>query len=185
MNLTSVLASGLVSEIECDISMNKRIRTLIPIKQAWEGTLENYSYNKITLRLEFANPMPQPNIRYVTPCWFFVSVFLPDYYFLEFIATGVITKKHKNKKIMNRHDDQTRDYKEGRQYKTRAVGQLYMGPIQAVGYDNKVLQTTVVEMEFADSKSAERYMDATRLKMTDKTGLIKQNRMRFRSLSSD
>ena len=47
----------------------------------------------------------------------------------------------------------------GRHFKTRAVGQLWIGPLQDKGYDNRVMKVTYNEMEFKNSMEAGRYMD--------------------------
>jgi hypothetical protein len=77
------------------------------------------------------------------------------------------------------------DFKSGKQYKTRAVGQLYMGPLKAVGYDNRVLELTLQEVEFKNSIDAERFIDSQRRKLGNKRDLMKQRRMKLRSISSD
>jgi hypothetical protein len=86
---------------------------------------------------------------------------------------------------MSRNFDQDADEKIGKQYKTRAVGQLYVGPLAAKGYDNRVMEVTVQEMEFQNSMTAERYMDQMRRKYSNKKGLIGARRLKTASISSD
>ena len=57
------------------------------------------------------------------------------------------------------------EYENNRHFKTRAVGQLLMGPIQRDGYDNRVMKLTVNELEFENSVEAERYLDSQRLRL--------------------
>jgi hypothetical protein len=81
--------------------------------------------------------------------------------------------------------DPNYDYKSGKHFKTRAVGQLYVGPLAAVGYDNRVMSLTATEIEFKNSVAAERFLDTQRRQIADKNGLIKQRRMKLQSISSD
>jgi hypothetical protein len=77
------------------------------------------------------------------------------------------------------------DYEEGKHHKTRAVGQLWMGPLNAKGYDNRVMELTVHETEFRNSVDAERFMERQRRRLAGKNGLMKQRRMKLQSIASD
>jgi hypothetical protein len=72
-----------------------------------------------------------------------------------------------------------------RQVRTRAVGQLYMGPLAAKGYDNRVMEVTMSDVEFKNSAEAQRFVDSMRRKYANKSGLCKQRRMKLASISSD
>jgi hypothetical protein len=76
------------------------------------------------------------------------------------------------------------DYKQSKHNKVRAVGKLYIQR-PGTGYDNRVMEATVQEMEFNNSKEAEKYMNHMRKKILDRRGLINQRRMKLASISSD
>lgn len=77
------------------------------------------------------------------------------------------------------------DHKEARHHKTRAVGQLYMGPMKAKGYDNRVMEITVQEMEFKNSHEAEKFIDYQKRRLANKNLQMRQRRMKLASISSD
>ena len=77
------------------------------------------------------------------------------------------------------------DYKEGRHHKTRAVGQLWMGPLQAKGYDNRVLELSIQEIEFKNSMDAERFIERQKRRLAGKDALMRQRRMKLQSIASD
>jgi len=75
------------------------------------------------------------------------------------------------------------DFTANRHFKTRSVGRLYTG--EGSGYDNRVMQLTVHELEFPSSMAAERFLDSQRKKYTNKNGLMRQRRMKLQSIGSD
>lgn len=64
---------------------------------------------------------------------------------------------------------------------TRSVGRNYIGPMSRDGYDNRVLEITLAEMEFASSEEASRFMDYQRKKYATKGQLCKGRHMKQRS----
>jgi hypothetical protein len=72
-----------------------------------------------------------------------------------------------------------------RHYRTRAVGQLWLGPLQANGYDNRVMNVTMSDVEFKNSVEAARFMNMMRRKYNSQRGLIRSHRMKFASIGSD
>lgn len=81
--------------------------------------------------------------------------------------------------------DSRLDEKNTRHFRTRAVGQLYLGPIQAEGYDNRVMQLTLSEMEFKSSTAADRFLDHQRRKYSTTGQLCRSNRLRHISRGDD
>jgi hypothetical protein len=63
--------------------------------------------------------------------------------------------------------------------RTRATGQIILGPLQAVGYDNRVLSVTLNEMEFKNSTEAQRFTDRQRRKYAGAAASSKMNRLRY------
>jgi hypothetical protein len=72
-----------------------------------------------------------------------------------------------------------------RHYGARAVGQLTAGPFQTRGYDNKVIQLTMNEIDFKSSIDANRYIDQVRRKYDNKDGLCRSRRLKLASINSD
>lgn len=66
-----------------------------------------------------------------------------------------------------------------RHFKTRAVGQLWLGPLQDKGYDNRVMSVTFNEMEFKNSQEAERYMDVKKRKYASTGQLVNHHNLKF------
>ncbi len=64
-------------------------------------------------------------------------------------------------------------------FKTRATGQLWMGPLQAQGYDNRVLEITLNEIEFRNSKEANRFLDTSRRKYATTPQLCRDKRLKY------
>jgi hypothetical protein len=64
-------------------------------------------------------------------------------------------------------------------FRTRATGQLYMGPIQAQGYDNRVLEFTLNEMEFKNSKEAAGFLDTRRRKYANTGQLCRDKQLKY------
>jgi hypothetical protein len=81
--------------------------------------------------------------------------------------------------------DPNYDYKSGKHHKARATGQLYIGPLQRDGYDNRVKELTRQEIPFQSSVSAERFITYHTRKPANKNQLIKQRRMKTKSIASD
>jgi hypothetical protein len=77
------------------------------------------------------------------------------------------------------------DYAEGKHHKTRAVGQLWIGPLQSKRFDNRVIGMSLQEVEFKNSNEAERFIERQRKRLADKDALMGQRRMKTRSISSD
>lgn len=77
------------------------------------------------------------------------------------------------------------EYKYSKQFKTRAAGQLWMGPLKAKGYDNRVLQITANELEFDSSVEADRFMDWQRKKYMPSNKLCSTRRMKMISKYDD
>jgi hypothetical protein len=63
--------------------------------------------------------------------------------------------------------------------RTRATGQLWIGPIQEVGHDNLVTHLTVSEIEFKNSVAADRFLDQMRRKYSSPAQLKRANHLRF------
>lgn len=76
------------------------------------------------------------------------------------------------------------DYVEGKHRKTRAVGQLFIRR-PGTGYDNRVMQATIQEVEFENSKDADRYMEHLAKKLPNRNALIGSRRLKLASISSD
>lgn len=70
-------------------------------------------------------------------------------------------------------------------FRTRAVGQIFIGPMKAVGYDNRVQQLTVQDIEFQNGPDAQKFMERQRRRMTNKSGQMRQRRMKLQSIGSD
>lgn len=70
------------------------------------------------------------------------------------------------------------DYQSSRHFKTRAAGQLYMGPLAGEGYDNRVLQVTLNEMDFKNSVDAERFIEKQRQKYATQNTLCRGRRLK-------
>lgn len=73
----------------------------------------------------------------------------------------------------------------GRHFRSRAIGRLYMGPMQQVGYDNRVLELTINDMEFKSSNEADRFMDHIRKKYSSPYGLARSRRLKMISQGDD
>jgi hypothetical protein len=69
--------------------------------------------------------------------------------------------------------------------RTRATGQLWIGPMQMVGYDNRVKSVTLNEIEFKNSTEADRFLEQQRKKYADNKVLTKSNRLRFLGRADD
>lgn len=85
---------------------------------------------------------------------------------------------------MSRLDDDF-DFNAGKHHKTRAFGQLWMGPLQATGADNRVLEVSINEMQFKNSVEAKRYMDLQRKKYANPRQLCNGRRMKMISQGDD
>lgn len=81
--------------------------------------------------------------------------------------------------------DLNRDDKCGNHQHTRARGQLWIGPLQAKGYDNRVIELVYVDADFNNSMEGARFLDAMRPKYNNKRGLCNQRRMKLYSIASD
>jgi hypothetical protein len=81
--------------------------------------------------------------------------------------------------------DPNYDYKSGKHYKTRAVGQLDIGPLQRDGYDNRVLELTVQEIPFSNSVDADRFIQRQKRIQASKSQLMNQRKMKTMSIASD
>lgn len=77
------------------------------------------------------------------------------------------------------------EYKNAEHFRTRATGQLWMGPLQAVGYNNKVIQVTANELEFNSSVEAQRFMEYQRKKWQSPRGMCRAKKMKFLSKYDD
>lgn len=78
------------------------------------------------------------------------------------------------------------DYKSGQHYAARAAGQRQMGPLQAVGYDNRVKQSTVSDgIPFQGSVELLGFSDHQKTKYANKNDQMAQRRMKLQSISSD
>lgn len=51
------------------------------------------------------------------------------------------------------------DYNANKHYRTRAIGHLVVGPIQAKGYNNKVMMLTRQDVDFKNAETADRFME--------------------------
>ena len=70
-------------------------------------------------------------------------------------------------------------------FRTRATGQLVMGPIQGVGYNNRVLKVTLNEMEFKNSKETDRFMDHQRRKYASTSQLSNDKHLKYISRADE
>jgi hypothetical protein len=86
---------------------------------------------------------------------------------------------------MSREYDNNFDYKEGAHHKSRAVGQLVVGPLQREGVRAKVITMQVNEVDFQNSADAERFIDHQKRKQANRAQLIKGRRLKLASISSD
>jgi len=77
------------------------------------------------------------------------------------------------------------EYKHNRQFQTRAVGQILMGPMKQVGYDNKVLRLTANELTFDNSLEAQRFMDYQRKKYMSNHQLSNSRKLKLISKNDD
>lgn len=64
-------------------------------------------------------------------------------------------------------------------FRTRAVGQLWMGPLQQTGYDNRVLELTLNEMEFRNSREVDRFLDYKRRKFATNRQLCRGKKLQY------
>lgn len=64
-------------------------------------------------------------------------------------------------------------------FRTRAAGQLWLGPTQEVGHENVVTYVAVSDIEFKNSVAADRFLDHQRRKYASQGQLKKGNKMRF------
>lgn len=78
-----------------------------------------------------------------------------------------------------------RDFHADRHFKTRAVGQLFMGPLEADGYDNRVLQVTLNEMDFNNSVDASRFIETQRQKYANQLTKCRSRRLKVISKDDD
>ena len=51
------------------------------------------------------------------------------------------------------------EYTAGKHYRTRAIGQLVVGPMAAVGYNNKVIKLTREDIDFKSEEEALGFLD--------------------------
>jgi len=72
-----------------------------------------------------------------------------------------------------------------RHARTRATGQIWVGPLQAVGYDNRVMSVTFNEIEFKNSTAADRFIESQRRKFASSQKLNDMNRLRYLGRADD
>lgn len=77
------------------------------------------------------------------------------------------------------------EYKYNHQFRSRAVGQIYMGPLKKVGYNNKVLKITANELTFDSSLDANRFMDYQRKKEMNDHQQCNSRRLKLISMYDD
>lgn len=65
-----------------------------------------------------------------------------------------------------------------RHCRTRAVGQIYMGPLSQKGYDNRVLQLTATELEFQNSIEAGRFLQCKRNQLANSKELSRMRKLK-------
>ena len=70
-------------------------------------------------------------------------------------------------------------------FRTRAAGQLWMGPLAAVGYQNRVLQLTANDLDFKNSLEAQRFMEYQRKKFASPRRLCDSRRLKMISSDDD
>ncbi len=75
------------------------------------------------------------------------------------------------------------DARLGQQWRTRAVGKLYVGPVQ--DRRNKVLELTAREIDFKSSVESNRFMDAMGRKYAPKRVLTNARRLKHISEGDD
>ena len=78
---------------------------------------------------------------------------------------------------MNR--DKTAVDKDAYHFRTRATGQLFVGPLKGQGYNNRVLEVTLNEMEFKNSTSADRFLDQRRRKYANTDQLCQDKHLKY------
>jgi hypothetical protein len=71
------------------------------------------------------------------------------------------------------------EYKDNKHFRTRATGQLWMGPMKQIGYDNRVIQVIANELEFDNSVEARRFMDYQRKKYVSPTKLCQSRKLKM------
>jgi hypothetical protein len=81
--------------------------------------------------------------------------------------------------------DRTAVDKDFYHFRTRATGQLYIGPMQAQGYDNRVMEVTLNEMEFKNSKEANKFLDQQRRKYASTSQLSRDKALKYISRGDD
>ena len=77
------------------------------------------------------------------------------------------------------------EYKNNKHFSTRASGQVWLGPLQQKGYDNRVMQITVNDLAFDNSVEAQRFMDLMRKKYASPGKLCKSRSMKMISRYDD
>jgi hypothetical protein len=66
-----------------------------------------------------------------------------------------------------------------RHTRTRATGQIWVGPMRELGYDKQVMSITLSDIEFKNSDDADRFVDAQRRKFATGQKLKSMNRLRY------
>ena len=77
------------------------------------------------------------------------------------------------------------EYKNNRHFRTRATGQIFIGPLNQVGYDNRVMQLTTNELQFDNSIDAQRFLDYQRKKYANGNQLCNARKMKVISMRDD
>jgi hypothetical protein len=75
------------------------------------------------------------------------------------------------------------DQKLGQQWRTRAIGRLYVGPVQ--DRKNSILELTAREMEFKSSMESQKFMDSVGRKYAPKRVLTNARRLKHVSENDD
>lgn len=71
------------------------------------------------------------------------------------------------------------DYEFDKHFRTRATGQLYLGPLGGDGYDNRVLQITTNELEFGNSKEAARFLERQRERYENRSDKSQKRKLKM------
>ena len=81
--------------------------------------------------------------------------------------------------------DNDYELKHNNHFRTRAVGNLYLGPMQRDGYDNRVIQLTTTTIDFSSVGDADRFMDRMRKKYAGSDALSRARLLKTISKDDD
>jgi hypothetical protein len=70
-------------------------------------------------------------------------------------------------------------------FRTRATGRLYVRPLQAEGYDQRVIEMTINELDFGNSVNAGRFVERQRAKYATPKNMCNNRRLKHISEGDD